>query len=212
MTPLALCFLAAAAAPDPATVVARVQSFYEKTQDFTAAFEQTYTYKVFGRAQKSSGRVYVKKPGRMRWEYEKPAPKRFVLDGKKLWIHDPEENQVIVNDQFAADKLSSSVTFLWGKGRLAEEFVVATADRADLQGAVIQLAPKKPQPGFTTIYFGADPATGEVRETIVVDAQGNENRMRFSALKTNVGMSDKDFVFEIPKGATVVDAAKALPK
>ncbi len=209
---LLLAALLAAASADPAATAARVQKFYERTQDFTAAFEQSYTYKAFKRTQKSSGTVYVKKPGRMKWEYDKPTQKRFVLDGKKLWMYDVADNQVVVNDEFAADKLSTSVTFLWGKGKLADEFIVARPDRADLEGESIQLAPRKPQPGFTTIYFGVDPKTGEVRETIVLDAQGNENRMKFSAMKANVGLKDKDFAFTVPKGATVVDAGKAMPR
>ena len=64
-------------------LVDRVQAFYEKTQDFTAKFKQDYTYKAFQRTQSSSGQVTFKKPGLMRWEYQLPSPRIFVLSGEK---------------------------------------------------------------------------------------------------------------------------------
>src|SRR4051812_17762595 len=76
---------ASAAAPrdDVRALVERVQAFYEKTSDFTARFDQLYTYASFGRKQRSSGQVAFKKPGMMRWDYETPAPKTFVLAGQR---------------------------------------------------------------------------------------------------------------------------------
>ena len=60
---------------DAAALAAKVQATYERTRDLEARFAQTYTYSGFGRRQVSSGRVLVKKPGMMRWDYEKPSPK-----------------------------------------------------------------------------------------------------------------------------------------
>src|SRR5262245_45844177 len=62
---------AAAPSADVKALVDRMQSFYEGTQDFTASFRQDYTYKAFKRTQTSTGKVLFKKPGMMRWEYEK---------------------------------------------------------------------------------------------------------------------------------------------
>ena len=77
-------------APDVKALVDRVQSFYEKTQDFTADFSQAYTYKAFKRTQTSSGKVTFKKPALMRWDYEKPTARTFVLAGDRVFMHDPE--------------------------------------------------------------------------------------------------------------------------
>lgn len=190
-------------APDAATLAARVQRFYDGAKDFTATFEQTYTYKAFGSQQVSRGTVKVKKPGLMRWDYREPTEKHFILDGKAMWMHVPQDNQVTVNRTFAADQLSAAVTFLWGKGKLSDEFEIKSAARRDLEGPVLELLPKKGQTQFQRLYFSVDPATGRVRASIVVDPQGNENRMVFTEARTNAGLKDGEFEFKPPKGAAV---------
>lgn len=78
-----------AMAPDVKLLVDWMQSFYEKTQDFRASFRQDYFYKTFKRTQTSSGKVIYRKPALMRWNYETPSPKTFVLAGDRVLAHDP---------------------------------------------------------------------------------------------------------------------------
>lgn len=79
-------------APEVKALVDRVQTFYEKTADFVSGFRQDYTYKTFKRTQTSSGTVTFKKPGLMRWEYERPTPKTFVLAQDKVYAYDPRRS------------------------------------------------------------------------------------------------------------------------
>jgi outer membrane lipoprotein carrier protein len=181
----------------------RVQKFYEKTRDFSASFEQAYKYKAMQRVQRSSGTVQVKKPGMMRWDYVQPYEKHFVLDGRSLWMHEPADNAVSVQRQFSSDALSSAVTFLWGRGRLTDEFHVTTVARPELGAAVLELVPRKPQTGFSRLFFVIDEATGAVQTSLVVDSQGNENRITFKDAATNTGLPDARFQFEVPKGVAV---------
>jgi outer membrane lipoprotein carrier protein len=153
--------------------------------------------------QVSRGTVKVKKPGRMRWDYREPLEKHFLLDGKVMWMHIPADNQVTVNKSFASDQLSAAVTFLWGKGKLADEFDIRSAQRKDLEGPVLELVPKKGAAQFQKLYFSVDPATGRVRASIVVDPQGNENRMLFTDARVNAGIADSEFEFKPPKGTAV---------
>lgn len=190
------------------TLAEKVQRFYEKTKDFTARFEQQYRYTAMARTQKSSGTVQVKKPGLMRWDYEKPYPKQFILDGRSLWIFEPEDKSVQVQREFQADAMSSAVTFLWGRGQLTDEFRIRRVQRPDLGPAVIELTPKTPQPGFTQVFFAVDEATGAVTTSLVVDSQGNQNRITFSDVKTNQNVPDARFKFTPPKDVTV----RELPK
>src|SRR3954467_1105837 len=74
-------------------VVERVQKRYDGAADFRARFGQTLTNAAFGRKTSSSGEVLFKKPGRMRWNYEKPDPKLYVADGGTLWLYEPEDKQ-----------------------------------------------------------------------------------------------------------------------
>jgi outer membrane lipoprotein carrier protein len=186
-----------------AALAEKVQRFYEKTADFSADFEQEYRYVAMTRVEKSQGTVKVKKPGYMRWDYQKPWPRQFVLDGRSLYVYDVEDNAVTVKKDFAADSLSAAVTFLWGRGRLLDEFDVRRVERPELGATVLQLEPKKPQAGFQRVFFGLDGATGAVLVSLVVDSQGNENKVAFKNPKTNTGLAASVFKFEVPKGATV---------
>ncbi len=190
---------AAAPGADAAVALTRkVQRFYEKTRDFVAHFEQRYTYKVLGRTTKSAGTVSFKKPGLMRWDYDTPREKHFIVDGSTLWVYTPEDHTVIRRPNFRPGSLSSSITFLWGKGDLLAEFDVALAGEATLK-----LTPKTPQPGFASLRFVVDPKTGRVLESTVIDAQGNENHLVFSDAKLDTGLPKARFTFRPPKGATV---------
>ena len=64
--------------------------------------------------------VAFKKPGQMRWEYETPSKKSFVLTSDTVYAYDPAA-MTVTKARLGADQLSASVTFLWGKGQLADE-------------------------------------------------------------------------------------------
>src|SRR5207237_9106842 len=123
---LVVALLPAAPAQDPEAqgraLVQRVQKFYRHARNFSADFDQRYTYLAFGRTDESKGTVQVKRPGLLRWESEKPEKTIIVLDGKDYWQFSPEDNQVTVKRGFVSDQLSSAFTFLWGKGELLKEF------------------------------------------------------------------------------------------
>lgn len=194
-------------ASDPAaTLLAeKVQAFYEKTQDLTADVEQAYTYHAMHRTLKASGTMQLRKPGMLRWDVVKPYPKQYVIDGKALYVFDSEDNEVVVKKEFAADTLSAAITFLWGKGKLTREFDVAMADKPEYGATVLVLTPKGKGSGFSRIYFAVEPSSGLVRTSVVIDSEGNENRLAFAHVKTNAGLDAARFQFQIPAGATVTE-------
>jgi outer membrane lipoprotein carrier protein len=183
------------AAPDAAAVARRVQGFYEGTRDLEARFVQTYTYAAFGRKQVSKGTLRVKKPGRMRWDYEEPERKTVALAGSRLVQWEPEANQAFVDDRFDATAMSAAVTFLLGRGSLAAEFHLAL----DSEGWLL-LRPRKPDPRVESVALEVGPS-GEVAATRVRDAQGNLNEVRLSAIRRNGGLPDSAFEVSIPPGA-----------
>jgi len=209
-----LLFLLApdAGAKDPTAgqVAEKIQKFYEATQDFQAAFQQEYFSRALGRKKRSSGFVYIKKPCKMRWDYKKPRPKHFVADGKALYIYDLELEQVMVDRAFSGSSLSTAVTFLWGKGKLSDEFAIAFYGRGDLGGPqhyVLELLPKK-KARFKKLVMVVDKQTFKVTETVVEDPGGNVNHIFFAKISTNVGLKDESFHFEIPEGVDVIEAPK----
>jgi outer membrane lipoprotein carrier protein len=189
--------------PEGLALAEKVQKFYEKTTDFTADFLQVYKYKGALRKVQSSGTMQVKKPGFMRWDYEKPYKKLFLVDGKSLYLYTPEDNAVQVKKNFSSDSLSAAVTFLWGKGKLVDSFYVSKANKPEYGPTVLELIPKKPESGFSKIYFVLDESTGAVQRSVIFDSAGNENRVTFSNIKTNQNLPESRFKFEIPKGAQI---------
>lgn len=196
-----------AMAPDVKALVDRMQGFYEKTTDFTAHFTQQYTYKAFKRTTTSSGTVTFKKPALMRWEYEKPSPRTFVLAGENVYALDPEA-RTLTKTRIGTNQLSASVTFLWGRGRLADEFAITKAACSTCKGVLLELTPLQPDPRFRKAKLEVDPKTAQVLRSIVVDPDGSENVISFEDLKTNQGVSDNFFKVVQPPDYTLNDLTK----
>src|SRR5215217_143904 len=190
--------------PEVKTLVDRMQAFYEKTGDFKAGFRQDYKYKTFKRTQTSEGVVTYKKPGLMRWEYQKPSVRTFVLAGNKVYMYDPPAQSLTVASMDTS-QLSASVTFLFGQGKLADEFAITKGACKDCKGTLLVLDPLKVEPRFKQVRLEVDPATAQVLKSTVVDPDGSENAISFLDLKTNVGISADSFKMDVPEGTHIED-------
>jgi len=210
---LLLALLAAAPAGvrlDVTTVVDKVQHRYDTAADFRARFTQTLTSTALGRKTNSAGVVMFKKPGRMRWDYDKPERATYVSDGNTLWLYEPDDAQAF-KQSLTASQLPAALAFLTGKGKLTDEFEIAFAKAPGIGGArdyVLSLHPRQAQPQVKEITFVVDPETFLVRESVLVDGQGNVNDMLFSDIKINGGVPDATFKWSPPAGTRVIDAAK----
>ncbi len=195
-------------AADVKALVDRMQAFYEQTQDFTADFEQRYTYKAFKRTQVSTGTVVFKKPALMRWEYLTPAKKTFVLAGDKVYAYDPEA-MLLTRANIATNQLSASVTFLWGQGKLAEEFAIEKTACKACKGTQLTMTPLQPDPRFRQILLEVDPKTAQVLKSTVIDPDGSENAITFKNTKTNTGVGADTFKLDPPEGTQIQDFTQA---
>ncbi|ABF91806.1 outer membrane lipoprotein carrier protein LolA [Myxococcus xanthus DK 1622] len=194
--------------PEVKSLVDRMQAFYEKTGDFRAGFRQDYKYKTFRRTQTSEGTVTYKKPGLMRWEYLKPSPRTFVLAGNKVYAYDPAAQSLTVAN-VDTSQLSASVTFLFGQGKLADEFNITKGACKDCKGTLLVLDPLKNEPRFRQVRLEVDPSTAQVLKSTVVDPDGSENTISFLNLKTNVGLDADSFKLDVPDDTRVDDFTKA---
>jgi outer membrane lipoprotein carrier protein len=197
----------AAPATTPAEqLAAKVQSFYEKTRDFSADFVQVYLRVALSKTSESRGSVKVLKPGMMRWDYVKPEPKHFIADGKQLFVYDPEDQHVSIDPAFQLSDQGSSLSFLWGTGKLADEFTIKLGAAGDLAAPAgteaLVLVPKR-DASYKQLVLMVEPATGKVVESILFETAGNTNRFRFTNVKTNVGLEAANFQFVPPPGAEV---------
>jgi outer membrane lipoprotein carrier protein len=148
----------------------------------------------------------VKRPGRMRWVYEKPERKEFVSDGVRVYSYIPADKQVIVSPVPSDAQATTPALFLAGKGHLVRDF---TASFTELPGAAqgtvaLKLVPKRTDPEVEWLILGLDPASLQIRQLVATDRQGGRSVFTFSDLKENRGLSDKIFEFRIPRGVDVI--------
>ena len=189
-------------------VVNAVESTYGKMSDLQADFTQVARNKSLGQDVKAEGTVYLKKGGKMRWDYKSPAPQQIISDGTYLWVYTPELNQVNKGD--APKALAGPAgSFLQGLGKVREEFSVRflnPANKTDASGRpVLDLTPRKPTPLLTRLVLTVDPKDHFlVRQAVLYDQLQNTVTMTFNRVVLNPGLSDTLFAFVPPKGTAVV--------
>ena len=188
-------------------VVAGVESTYGKITDLRADFSQVANNKSLGQDIKAEGTVYLKKGGKMRWDYKSPSPQQIVSDGTSLWVYTPELNQV--NKGSAPKALAGPAgSFLAGLGKVRDEFSVRflnPAQKTDQLGRyVLDLTPKAPTPLLTRLVLSVDPKDYIVRQAVLYDQLQNTVTMAFAKVTPNAQLPDSLFTFTPPAGAAVV--------
>jgi outer membrane lipoprotein carrier protein len=206
----------AGATPKPApgapvgSVLSRMQDRYDKALDYRARFTQKYTSAATGRERTSSGELFIKKPGRMRFSYQTPTPSMYLSNGTTFWQYEPEAKQAFKQD-LKTSQLPAAVAFLMGKGKLTDEFEVKAADKLPYGAAgdhKLQLTPKKAQSAYKAIYFVVDPGTFLVKESILINAQNDINAFTFSDAKVDSKVPDDTFKWTPPAGTRIIEGAK----
>jgi outer membrane lipoprotein carrier protein len=192
----------------PETLARDIQQRYDRIKDFSADFVHTYRGGVLKQQATERGRLLVKKPGKMRWEYTAPEKKLFVSDGRKIYSYIPQDKQVVVSTMPQGDQAPIPMLFLTGTGNIARDFNVAfdTVPEAPAGAALLKLTPKQREAEYESLTLVADPKTLSLRMLITVDTQGGRSAFTFSNLKENVGLADNQFVFQMPRNVDVVMA------
>ncbi|MGH9372797.1 MAG: outer membrane lipoprotein chaperone LolA [Vicinamibacterales bacterium] len=186
-----------------AEVAAALQRKYDTIKDFSASFTQTYEGGVLRRKAVESGTVYIKKPGKMRWEYTRPQKKLFVSNGQTIYMYFPDDKQVMTNPVPEQDQATSAVMFLMGKGDVTRDFTVRYADGGSPDTYVLRLDPRSRQAEYDWLEIVADRNTLQIRSLTAGDAQGGRSTFAFTNFKENPGLADKMFQFTIPRGTEV---------
>lgn len=176
---------------------------YRDITDLKSRFEQHSYFLGLDQRVVSHGQVAFKKPGMMDWVYADPEPQRFVADGQTLWFHQPEQNQVTIGAFTQAFSSDLPVSFLLGIGNLEEDFTLKRACNSS-RGIVIELEPKKKDTSLDQFSLLVSKQDRQPLGAKVVDAGGNETEIVFDGTQFNVGVDQKQFEFEIPKGTDIV--------
>jgi len=176
-------------------------------RDFTADFIQTYEGGLLRSRLVERGRVRIKRPGLMRWDYEVPEPKLYLADGERFYSYLELDRQVMVGTMPRLDQATTAMQFLAGAGDIAEDFVASfdTVASAPPDSYVLRLDPIRAERDFEYLVVVLDAATLAFHQLIAHDLQGGVSTFAFQNLQENTGLTDSPFRFTIPADAHVID-------
>jgi outer membrane lipoprotein carrier protein len=202
-TVLAICVGCAslAHAQGDDAVVRRVDDHYNHLASLRAHYAEHYT--GMGMDRTEEGTLLLKKPGRMRWSYDEPVGKVFVLDGRFAWFYTPGDAQATRVPAKELDDLRSPLRFLLGHTQLKKELDNLTVT-AEGSGFRIAGVPKGMAQKVKLLTLGVS-AGGAIETMRLEEVDGAVTEFAFSGMQENVPVKDADFVFTPPAGVTVVN-------
>ena len=193
-------------------IVARVQEQYEVHEDFKANFIQESFVKSLGKKQSAEGMVYFKKPGKMRWNYQKPTKQEMVSDGKSLWNYRPDDRQVVVSPVTNAFQSRVPSSFLAGLGNLQQDFQARWAkEPSSKENYFLELTPQEAQGSLEKLFLLVDRESFKILQAKIQDVMGNVTQMSFSKIQFDNRLPDSLFTFTPPKGVEVIQMPGAPP-
>lgn len=183
-----------------AGAVDQLHQFLAGTRTLKADFSQMVVAKGGRKPQQSSGSVAISRPGKLRWDIEKPYPQLVVGDGEKIWIYDPELRQVTVRKAGLAIS-GSPAALLAGNNELERNFTLAEAGESDGMSWV-EAVPKAGESGFEKVRLGF--AGSDLKAMELHDSFGQTTLIRFSRLERNLSLPPATFKFTPPAGVDIV--------
>jgi outer membrane lipoprotein carrier protein len=200
-----LCAIAAlmgaAASASPA---AEVEKYLSGLASWTADFEQTIDDGHGNVLRSASGRLYLQKPGKFRWDYSQPSEQLVLADGKQIWFYDKDLAQANVRDMDTS-LASTPASLLSGSGSIGAQFdVTALPPNAGLQW--FQLVPKHAATDFQLVRIGFD--KGELRSMFLADKLNQITQLTFTHSKRNLPLAPALFSFVPPPGVDVIGRGK----
>jgi outer membrane lipoprotein carrier protein len=174
-------------------------------QTMQASFNQSIVDKKAKQIQHSSGLMSLQRPGKFRWEVKKPVAQIIVTNGAKVWIYDPDLEQVTI--RALTKEVGQSPAMLLTDANLAlEKNYDVTKDANASSLSWFSLTPKNKNSVFATIRLGFN--NDQIREMILQDQLGHTTSIEFYNIKLNPMLSAKLFAFQIPRHVDVIDETR----
>ena len=203
---LASAICLAVKAPDVHALAAAVDAHYNHLRTLQAEF--TELYRGAGMERSESGTLWLKKPGKMRWEYRSPTEKVFVSDGKDAWFYVPADRQARKTSAKKLEDIRSPLAFLLGKSKLEKELagLSLAPDVSPIQAddVVLRGVPEALRDRISQILLEIAPDRRIVR-ILIEQVDGSSTEYRFNEQKENVPVADTRFEFRPPPGTETVE-------
>lgn len=191
------------AAPTADEVIRRVETRYNAAKTLSLDFVENYNMQGHPRPPEE-GKLTLRKQRKMRWDYQRPAGKLFISDGKTVYLYSAAENRVEKMPLKDTDDMRAPLAFLLGRLDMKKEFQDFTTRPGD-GGSWLAARSKNDRTPYDNIEMLVAP-DGEVKELKVAGRDQSLLAFSFKDERLNPPVSDNLFHFTIPNGAEVVDS------
>jgi len=181
-------------------VVASVESHYRDLNDLTARVVQTNVLKTIGKTQKYEGKLFIRKPGKLRLEYTNGQ--LILIDGANALFYSKKSEQVVKKTYTDFERMNIPVAFLLGAAHIRDDFeAVQTDPRTPL---VLELLPKRTGAAMKKLRLQTD-GSGRINTLMIFDRSGNTTEIAFTDIREGAGLDEKQFTFTAPKGTEIIE-------
>ncbi|HVH85681.1 MAG TPA: outer membrane lipoprotein chaperone LolA [Terriglobales bacterium] len=192
-------------------VANRVDARYNRLSTLKAQFQESYS--GAGLKRDESGELWLQKPGKMRWDYQQPAQKLFVIDGKNAYFYVPSERQARRMAAKKLDDFRSPVRYLLGKTKLQSEFskLAISAEPPKQPGdIVLEGIPKGMEDRVQRVLLEITPAN-QIARIRIEELDGSTTEFNFYEIQENVPVKASLFRFTPPPGVEVIEGHDVEP-
>jgi outer membrane lipoprotein carrier protein len=189
--------------PQLSAIVNGIEKRYA-VSGFSARFFQISTLKDMDITDTASGRLLIKRPGMMRWEYETPDRQTIVSDGYQLWIYRPEDNQVMIGKAPSFFGDGKGASFLSDITRMRRNFSISLEKNDKNNNYVLKLLPVKKTPDLAEIFLTISRETFEVVRIVTYNSYGDETRIDLADVRLNADLDNALFSFVAPEGTEIL--------
>ncbi len=190
----------------PDKIMSRLQSTYNNINDFTISFTQRSSIKGFGE-KVFEGKLYIKKPKMIRWDYSRPLKQNIYINGKTAILYIPDQKQAIKQDLSRHPDAEPALGLLSNIGKWQDTFIIKSDD-ASGENVRLVLTPKN-MATVEKVVVEIDTESYLINNLTIFEKSGekggNKVSFNFSNIKTNNSLKDKLFDFTIPKGVEVLE-------
>lgn len=180
-------------------IMDRVEARYD-VKGIYARFKQTTTLKALDVTDSAEGRIFIRQPGRMRWEYDSPEKQSIITNGDDLWIYRPEDNQVMTGKAAAFFGEGMGGIFLSNITTVRKNFGVELTGAAAAGDYELKLTPTKKLDGIETVFITVSSKTFNLVRVVTVNAYGDETSLTFEDSTFDRELDDGLFEFSPPAG------------
>jgi len=184
-------------------ILERIEAIYTASE-FSAQFIQASTIKAMDITDSASGKLFIKYPGKMKWEYQEPETQIIVTDGDKLWMYRPADNQVMLGKASSFFSEGKGAGFLSDIRLLRKDFDIILEDIRFGDYYNLKLVPREQSWDIAYVHLLVSRKTFRITQVFTYNAYEDVTRIELKDFKFNQTFGKNFFTFNIPAGVDVL--------